>query len=273
MLFLIRFLLLSFGLSVSAAEGGSPAYIPPEAEVTASSGPVKLTLRVYKKSFPAAEKLRYQIEIKNVGKSPIGFDSKFFPHPSDLFSNEASHVGVYLEILTLRGRDAGTGTSIGEGCAPDRGPLIESIKIQYTKEDSEHLKAKQAEFRRAGLSEHVVDALMLKEKNYLVDKYLPPTLPAPQVQEYELQPGQSVTTPPWVCTRFAGKKAPAQKPIGQYAQYWEMPRPEWGPEFLVRAVYSGHPSERVRKILKKAGVEVQPEDVMVKTPSIRIKLK
>ncbi|MFA6030095.1 MAG: hypothetical protein WC969_09595 [Elusimicrobiota bacterium] len=268
--FLIRFLLLSFGLSVSAAEGESPAYIPPEAEVTASSGPVKLTLRVYKKSFPAAEKLRYQIEIKNVGKRPIKFDSRFFPHPSDPVD---SRFGVYLKVLDLKGRPAGTGTLPGEGCAPDRGPLIESIKIQYTKEDSDHLKAKQAEFRRAGLSEHVVDALMLKEKNYLVENYLPPAPPAPQIKEYELQPGQSVTTPPWVCTRYASKRAPASKPIGQYAQYWEMPRLEWGPDFIVKAVYGAHSSDEVLKILQKAGVQPHPEDVYVETPSVRIRLK
>jgi len=259
-------------LPATAADTVQPAVIPPEAEVSASSGPVKLTLRVYKKKFKKDDRLWFQIELKNNGNAPFRFDEGFFPHPSRMRLNASLKKGVYLEISNRAGERLPSAEPLGGDCDAYAAPLIETHLIKYDKEDSAHLTSKQVELMRQGLSREQVRERMDEIKNTLLPKYLPPEPPGRQAQEYELKPGQSLTTPAWACGKYPEARKRFPKPIGQYAQYWDMPAYEYGPEYYVRVVYDAKPSEEVRKELREMGILPRPDDVRFKTPAIRVRM-
>jgi hypothetical protein len=100
--------------SASIGYSGAAAHLPAEAEVTASSGPVQLTLRIYKtkrkakkkagQSFDPESSLLYQLELKNIGKKRFLVTSIFFSKPWD-YGSEVNH-GISIAALGPDGKPA-----------------------------------------------------------------------------------------------------------------------------------------------------------------------
>jgi hypothetical protein len=82
------------------------SYLAPAAEVSASNGPVKLTLRVLKKTFKINEGFWYQIELTNLSDKPMPVNSILFKmQPASYFYEDL----IGLEFMGADGERAASG--------------------------------------------------------------------------------------------------------------------------------------------------------------------
>lgn len=96
---------LAAGLLLGCAHAAGPVGAPGFLQVSASSGPVSLTLRVLQKKKRVDDILLFQVEIKNIGRDEIFITDPAFREPSALEENSLrGTTATYLEVKNPRGR-------------------------------------------------------------------------------------------------------------------------------------------------------------------------
>lgn len=203
-------------------------------EVSATSGPVKLTLAVYKTRLKVGENVRARLTVTNVGKKAFALDDFLFnpkqdPH-AGLHRNTASKSGTFLEALDQDGKPMPQvfhmDTVGWEECEPGKAP----VRSAFTWDE--------------------------KASNVV-----------------KLEPGESASNSPWAWAPDClpeGKAAP--KPIAPYMEVDAYPLDRPG-RYRLRAVYDQAVTGEDVQALKAGGFKpprLGPEDVVVRTPYIDI---
>lgn len=93
---------LAAGL-ISSPLNAAPAASLPYAEVTASSGPIRITLKVLNTSVTPEDLVYFHIEVKNVGSTRLFLGSRIFLEPGHLAESSRMKIGTYLEMVTPDG--------------------------------------------------------------------------------------------------------------------------------------------------------------------------
>jgi hypothetical protein len=220
---------LSLGLRSSFAG------VPAQAEVSASKGPIRLTLRVLRTSVQLVDHtapLWLQIKLENVGRKPIFVSDEVFfkAQPVPANSNpQVLPIGTFLEVKDSHGRLLPLARKIHypSSCAPS------------TIDDAE------TGVNGKGLSGRA----------------------------FWLQPGQSTATAAWAsfdpCEVYREGK-PVPSPIGEFSEFNSLIF--LGPgAYSLRAQYNHEIDQDVIADLKKVHAElpVRPENIRVATPVIR----
>lgn len=97
-------LALAAVLALSVASSAAPAKKLPYTKVSASSGPLSLTLRVLSRQKSPNEALYYQLELRNVGKEPVILGDNAFQNSSAIALNSREGMGAHLEVKIPSGR-------------------------------------------------------------------------------------------------------------------------------------------------------------------------
>lgn len=247
-------------LSSAADPPSVPVNLPAQAEVHASSGPVELTLRLYKTRIRPKERLWYQLRLRNVGSKPFAVGDDIFRDPIQTYSNY--HVGIYFLIIGPDGKELRHRTVL----APHHDVAEEKPGRQRKlhPDDQKDLDSLLAQWRSEGLD---IDAINRK----LLD-WLPLHRPEDEIPAVVLKPGESVTTKPWAFYEPWDQefKRPPPQPIGEFTELFNFDLNEAG-KYRFRAVYDYRPSEWFRDWLKKHGMKEQKEhDVLAETPWIEV---
>lgn len=242
-----------------SGELGARDSLPAEAEVTASSGPVQLTLRIYKKQIRAHHPLYYQIELKNIGTRP-------FPAVADAFidpwAQEQNH-GVYLDVVGLDGK------------APNRAELPPPFSLNIDQFKVGALPP--AETKEGAAFRKKLEGMSALARSLAVGDYL-----RQGAAEYEktqppkgilLEPGASTTTVAWVLQDelqiMAGK--PPRQPVGQYTELVVLDFAPPG-KYRIRAVYDYRPDGWTIKWNKEHHRQPDEAQTLVKTPFIEFEV-
>ena len=205
--------LLAFLFSFAAAPSRAAEPTAPAVELTASSGPVKITLRLLKTKVKVGESLQYQLRLTNVGKKPMEVPDTIFEDPWAIVGNFRARMDLFLVILDTKGKPLDTWMTAPPGPEFDGTPPYWS---EDPKEQKEAL-AKERELRKQGLSETEV-RLALHEWGHQrqAAKVPPPQEPERRI----LKPGETLTTRPWAYddgfTQARGEPVP--KPIDPFAE-------------------------------------------------------
>ncbi len=195
-------------LAFSGPANGVPLVPPPIAEVSDSSGPVKLTLRVYKTRIKLNEPLWFQIEVKSVGKGHILVRDAAFEDASELCS--PGRFGVRLEIRGPDGRQPYRFTPAVKH-EIDAAPIPDTAEYRSLRKQMEKDGVPEREIVRR-LTDRQIEEFRR-------------TQPGPKV--WKLLAGESVVTPSFVWKGWPtvrGVKTETAEPLGQYA---ELPCYRW----------------------------------------------
>ncbi|MCX5795266.1 MAG: hypothetical protein NTY77_07230 [Elusimicrobia bacterium] len=246
--------------SRGSGEPGVRESLPSEAEVTASSGPVQLTLRIYKKQIRAHHPLYYQIELKNIGTRPFpAVDDAFI----DPWAQEHRRVGVYLDVIGPDGK------------APNRAELPPPFSLNV---DPFKVGALPPPETKAGAAfRKKLEGMSALERSLAVGDYL-----RQGTAEYEktrprkgilLEPGASTTTVAWVLQDelqiMAGK--PPRQPVGQYTEFVVLDFSPPG-KYRIRTVYDYLPGGWLTKFNGEHHLQPHPDQVKVATPFIEFEV-
>ena len=209
----------------------APANIPAESEVSASSGPVRLTFRIYKTRFKVGESLWYQLRVANRGSKMFRVVDRVFKDPWDLRQSADSRRGAFLIATDAKGRELETKyISQPHGPMPKRpfvdiegDPKLKSRTEQWKQEglSEQQIWDKAFEFTRAKRNEEA------RRSNIFI---------------VELKPGDSIATPPWAYDNRDWdydreiQIGPAPEPIGDFAELEMYPFREPG-TYRIKAVY------------------------------------
>ncbi|MFA6317602.1 MAG: hypothetical protein WC943_09295, partial [Elusimicrobiota bacterium] len=181
------------------------ASFPAEAEVTASSGSVQITLRIYKTKLKAKtdaegpfgidQSLYYQVELKNLGSRRFVLEGGYFKKPRGVIECVSpDSIGVCLEILGPEGRHPGhlfTGSGPLDEISTDPG-------IMPGPEDKEGL-ALRSRWEKQGLSPEAIVAKFEERGKRLLEEYRKTHPEEGPVEPADwLEPGASVASIPWV---------------------------------------------------------------------------
>lgn len=242
------------------APPGLPEKVAAQAEVKASSGPVELTLRLYKTEIKLGESLWEQIRIRNVGDSDMIVSDPVFFDPWQLRKGIRAGYGIYIEVL---GPD---GKPLPRDPHPNWGSSDVSDKPSGLLEvHGEEERAMLDGWKKRGLSleqinRKLVDFNLKKARDADASRELP---------RIKLQPGESAETKSWFVysewDQF--KKRPKPTPVGDFAEleFFDLDKPG---EYKVRAVYDWAPTKWL--IEARGKIPVEPDEVLVRTPWVRI---
>jgi hypothetical protein len=243
-------------LSAPISSTDSPALlspsqsVPAEIEVKASSGPVELSLALYKTKMEGVYP-RFRVRLRNTGKNKIRVLSEAFTYPFVIQGNRRENTtGTYLEILNSAGK-APAFRRLG-GDMPLDGHLPQPL---LTEKDHAEIEAWEKQgIRGADLSAKVGELI---GRNHSVDHEDPPA--------FWMEPGASTTTTAWVShdrsDAFAG--SPDQGLIGDFAQLSRYDLPPG--KYRIRAIYDEYSDP---EYFKKNHIRAEDWFVLVKTPYI-----
>lgn len=212
--------LLAALLLAAPAHAAAPK---PEAVVSASSGPVKLTFSVQRTKVKAGGYVWYRIELKNTAKdSPILVDEIF--HRPDWFNRKTADVGTYIELRAPDGRRQ----------VERKGRLTAEGAVPLTTAQEALVGKRLAELRAAGLDEFEVQRRIGDYARSLSEG---------EEKVQWLPPGQSTRTAAW---RYPAELEEGER-LGQavpgYTQLWHLPLRRPG-RYKVRVVYDHEPPGR-----------------------------
>ena len=194
---------------------------PAQAEVTASSGPVKMTFRLYKTTVTMKETLWYQVILQNVGKKRILIIDDIFHDPWAIRSNISSKIGVFAEIIGPGGKPLEVRFAGGHP-SPHEDFSKPATPAQVAEADQRD--ALLAKWKKQGLSGLEIDLKLMEHLQKEIDKKNAALPPEPS-RAIRLEPGQSVVTPPWVYedpddAEYPSFIIPRPQRIGDFAQLW-----------------------------------------------------
>jgi len=241
--------------SSSVGQPGDQENVPAEAEVKASSGPVELTLRIYKTKIRAHKSLYYQIVLKNIG-------AKAFPAVDAAFRDpwaQRHPEGVYLDVLGPNGKEPGWAW-LGPTDV-DTTNLPGFLPPPTTKEGAsfwQKLKGMSAFERSKAVMDYSARIKAEYEKTH----------PEPPVGGL-LAPGASTSTPAWVLPNDEGK--PLRQPIGHFTElvHFDFSLPG---KYRMRAVYDYRPDGWTIKWNRDHHRQPDEAQNVVKTPFIEFEV-
>lgn len=242
----------------AAAQGAEP--IPPEAEVSAVTKPVKLTLRLYKTKIKAGEFLWQQVALQNVGTEEMIVFDHVFKDPTELRVNTLKHQGIYIDIIGPDGKRLDVEL-------PRERPQFSDEELRSSGGldiDGPKEQAMVDAWKRSGLtptevSEKLISYNSRKREHAALERQPPPET---------LMPGARIETKSW----FENGKydalhhIPRAEPIGNFArlEFFDLRTPG---KYKVRAVYDYHPDMALKR---KYHSDIFPGQVMVRTPWISV---
>jgi hypothetical protein len=227
----------------SASAPSGAAAIPPEVEVKASSGPVELSLAVYRTKISMGS-LRFRVRLKNTGKNKMRVLSEPFTDPSVIQKTRGENTtGIYLEVLNSAGRSPGVNLRGASRIDPA------SLPPFLTKDE----RAEIDSWTAGGLSGEEVQrrvAEIIRRKHSDGDL---------EAQAFWMEPGASTATIPYA----VGNRAHSGDPIGNFAELTNYDLPPG--KYRIRAVYDLYsPPEFYRK----NHLAADAWEVRVKTPFV-----
>lgn len=260
--------------SASGTVPGTSTQLPAEAEVTASSGPVQLTLRIYKTTIKARKDflqpfeddkhLLYQIELKNIGKNRfLVTDDEMFRVPGAYIVCESTtRFGTCIDVLGPDGKHPYFSALY---FAADNHPFDYGILPEP--DDKEGLALK-ATWEKAGLTIQEIGSRFLERaRRMLKEPPLEEKRPDPPLW---LAPGASTSTLAWVhrdrVELINGK--PMRAPVGQFSELDVLNSSKPG-KYRIRAVYN---HEHQPEMVRKYELRVYEDDVRVATPYIEFEV-
>ncbi|MBI5202266.1 MAG: hypothetical protein HY925_11815 [Elusimicrobia bacterium] len=253
----LHFLLAAALLSPLTAFAASTGTLPAQAEVTASSGPVQLTLRIYETKISTKEGFWFQIELKNIGKSEfLVTDLVFWDSFQMAYATRENGIGTRLEVLDPDGKRIKSDTLQYEFHSLD-----EPLPGPYVEETPEVTRLR-SEWRAQGVPEPEIRNRLIKRQSRIYDQRARDSRP-----KQMLQPGSMIVTPPWADTGWSlyhSAPYPIDKDAkGQFAEasYYRWKKPGI---YRVRAIYNHRlRSELVRKY---------PDLVEIATPWVKMRV-
>ncbi|MEK7858720.1 MAG: hypothetical protein AAB320_06215 [Elusimicrobiota bacterium] len=261
----------------AAGQPSAQADVAAEAEVKASSGPIELTLRVYRSNLKyRKDSLWFQIQLKNIGKNKIRIDEDDFRVPGEV----AMGGGRLLEVVDAKGNPAKQYTIFS--AAPDQLTPDSPIWPQPSKDSKDPEGDKKriadaiwAEGDRLRQRDRIMeagrgrpDSWTYRKLTEFDEKHPAPPEPPSQDTSILLAPGVVLVTPPWVDRSYLPDQPPGK--IGEFAQlrgYY------FGPgKYRIRAVYDHRPSGWTVEYNKKHHLNPDEDEVRVETPYIAIEV-
>lgn len=254
--------------SAAAAQAASSSDIRAAAEVSASSGPIRLIFRIHKTRIRVGESVWHQIGVQNVGASEITIGDQVFFDGSKI-SNRMRDEGVEYGI--------GIEVQAPDGSLLDPVPYSELYPFDSEEEepgvsglleiDTPELEAQVKTWKGLGLSQTEINRRLIE---YHEEKAI---RSRPRPEAIFLEPRQTVFTKSWFfySERDRRLRRPRPTAIGDFAELddFELSRPG---VYKVRAVYARRPERETLRQMKKEGLEIKPWHVTVRTPWIRVRV-
>lgn len=256
--------------SFPSADRAAPiGKIPAQAEVTASSGPVQLSLLLHKTKIKLGESLWHQLRIRNVGKQELLVTDQVFRDPWQLKRNAPDRrgiggYGIYIEVLGPDGAHLDKALYM-EGFDNDMVPAVSGmLEIDGPKE-----RAMVNGWKKEGLSDWEV-SFRLVNYNMKKRRAAQPTADPPMIK---LQPGEIAETKSWFyySWRDRNRKRPSPQPVGDFAEldFFELDKPG---KYKVRAVYNYGMSDSKKAEYRKLGWSYD-RHLVVRTPWVEVTVR
>ncbi len=221
------FLLFSLSITPGNAFAGAPKA---EAEVSASSGPLRLTFRVHHTRIKLGgsstnhDGIFFQVELQNIGQQAITITDRLFKDGQGLLTNEAYEMYTFFELRDSSGRivkptnqqslcvelhamnfkitDVDSETQDKIDRWRKQGVTREEIGARLEPEIYiEKMVAKRTkQWKVAGVSRQELkrrELVLRKELHDKYQEYFPETWSG---NDFTLQPGESIVTPAWAVT-------------------------------------------------------------------------
>lgn len=230
-----------------------------DAIVTASSGPVELSLLLHSKKVRVGDSFWYKLRIRNRGTRAITLVESALTDPFRFYKQLDGRFGLYLEVLGPDGK-----------ALPVRVPSLEaddygtdSTQVSGLLEaESPEEKALVAKWKDEGLDDSAVRRKLLEHNLKKI--------PSARTPAVVLQPGEVVETHSWFHhgIRERTLKRPRTRPIGDFSEleFFHLERP--GPHKL-RAIYDWRRTpQEVAAWTKTTGRSAPSTWILVKTPWI-----
>ncbi|HXS99866.1 MAG TPA: hypothetical protein VN915_04280 [Elusimicrobiota bacterium] len=236
----------------SSSTSGTGRTIPPEIEVKASSGPVEITLSLYKTKI-AGELPWFRVSLKNVGRNKIRVLNEPFLHPYSIQARSGpNNSGTFLEILNAAGQ-----APWPRGISDANFALDQSLSQPILSDDAH---AQIARWRKQGVG----GVELARRVRELIQREHPPTYAEPSA--FWLEPGASTATVAWSYQdayeiRLGNS---AIKPVGDFAELYYYVLPPG--TYRIRAVYDAWVSPDYYPT--KSNLKPDEWNVRVKTPFI-----
>lgn len=249
---------------------------PPEASATGRTGPIELTLKLYKKKIRAQAKNETEdnadcpwvlLELKNVGKKKYLITEERFYTPEPLtkrFDPRSSGL-IYIELLDSRGKPVERYWPI-EG-HPDplalerSSPELRSL-LERQRQAGDEARKEGLEYWQVAQRMSEVDADKRSQAYWEArDEIWSRRRADPRSW---LEPGQSARALPWMQHY---RQEAGVRPVGPYTElsYFDL-KPG---RYRLRAVYNHKISDDASPLVKKAQDET---DVLVKTPFLEFEV-
>ena len=255
--------------SYSAGVSSNPSAIEPEAEATASTGPIQLTFRLYKKTVKAQASefdttLWGQIELKNVGKNKFLIQDDVFYEPGLIKDVTESYLSrTYVEIVDSQGKRIGVYRPWRDEIVDDNSPAPSPTlaQVQKSKKANEMI----ARWRQQGLSSmEIRDRFSEYQRSQSSRDETESLLLRYADSHSELLPGQSTMTMASAHAHAGLQDVPLGKATGQFTalnSYALKPG-----NYRIHAIYDHTRSERMKRMEKT--FPPHETDVRVETPYI-----
>lgn len=236
-----------------------PGQVEAQAEVTASSGPVQLTLRLLKTRIATPQSPWYQFEIKNVGKNRIVFGHKVFHDEPWALKDSGSYrgSGIWLDVIGPDGRTPFERTVMND--IDTTGMLF--LPHPDTEEGADIRK------RMAGKTMLEQSMIVSEYGRAQTEKYRKEH-PEPDLS-FRLEPGASTATVAWALRdnpKHVIETRPQRQAHGRFGELFWLNFEQPG-KYRVRAVYD-YKSPYETAIKFNLPVKPEGDEVLVKTPFI-----
>lgn len=221
----------------------------PAKTVTASSGPVHITLELLALNAQVDKStIFFSATLKNLGTRPRSVTDALFWHPDEMIIGSS----IYLEVIDPNGKRLNPIRQIGMGAPPPDDMPDEELKIHD--ELVKGVKNAETSARKKGLDPDAAATAFITDFNSrhgLEERSL----------SRELKPGETITTPTWTYSHSKWKQVPG---------YAELPfRLERPGHYKVRLVYD---YEFLNKLRRNGRRLDMPEALRLTTEYIPLEL-
>lgn len=261
-------LIVSFAF-LSAAPALASVKAP--AQVTATKGPIQITLRLQKTTVKVDRTLWYTLELKNIGKKKLQVFDKIFKDPYAMHVNSNHRHGLYLEIIDANGKAVRVKWG-SYRVKYDWEPEGDAY-YKYTPEEKKEIKELRAGWKKDGMTDQQLSVAtsrwgseFINKKNYAED--------SDPAKQFWLMPGASTATFAWSDRGpgdYPGRSEDDESLRQGYTELWSHPLYRPG-KYRVRAVYDHAYTKTTQKSFKKRGIAPDPAAIEFKTPFIAIEV-
>jgi hypothetical protein len=259
-----RVILALLSVALLAPPSAAASKAAAEAEVSASSGPLRLTFRLHKTRIEPDGLLWFQVSLKNVGKRKVQLVAPEFADPGLIEVRDFEEVepkGLHLEIRDPKGK-------LYNFFFPDD-PFIPECLPKEAQDRLEKLGGIMSDVHQAGAREGWSEVEMHdKVDQRATAEFGPGEDPDAVYVPFQLEPGASTTTvsfaPPGICDERFRIKRP--RPIPGFARLDDATFSTPG-QFKIRAVFDDRPDDVLRRFYHENRLE-RGEEHFIATPYV-----